>query len=143
MSTTKLTLLAALICSSWATARAEAPPAWKGKDFIMEEVVVRAEPLPGFYMEEVVVTAKAPPNLYMEEIVVTAKVPGLDDLEESIVNAVRPHADIHPGKINPPALPDQPNTGQPGTELSVLHADVDEPRAYAARDEALRARRLF
>ncbi len=134
MSTTKLTLLAVLTFSTLTAARAGVSPAWKGEDFIMEEVVVRAAPLPGFSLDEV---AEAPSKLYMEEIVATAKSPVLT------VKTERPHVDIHPGTINPPALPQRPNTDQPVAEHDAASEDADESRAYAARDVALRGRRLL
>ena len=134
MSTTKLTLLAILTFSTLTAARAGVSPAWKGEDFIMEEVVVRAAPLPGFYPDEV---AEAPARLHMEEIVVTARPPALS------VKAERPRVDIHPGTIKPPALPQRPNTDQPVAENDAASEDADGSRSYAARDASLRARRLL
>jgi len=110
MNTLRLSVLATLTLAAWAAARAEVPPAWTAEDFIMEEVVVKAQAPASFYMEEIVVTAEAPAHLYMEEIVVTAKLP---EVETTL------------GRLDPESA-EESNAAEPIMEEIVVTASRDD-----------------
>ena len=138
MSKTKLSLLATLTFSSWTGARADSPQAWMGEDFIMEEVVVRAEVPSSFYKEEIMVRVPAPPSHYIDEIVTTEAAAS----EESLVTEERPRVDVTPGAIRPPRFLEKPTEGAPARDM-VMTTTADDVRSYAAREVAAGTRRLF
>lgn len=132
MSKTKLSLLATLTFSAWTAARADVPQAWMADDFIMEELVVRAE------ASEIVVKAYAPPSHDLEEIVTTEAAVS----DENPVAEERPRVDVTPGAIQPPGLLEKPTGGAAARDM-VMTTTVDDAQSYAARDVASGARRPF